>query len=341
MVLDHCPTFVCSRHVGHRLPPFPPRTPSSLFIDASLIFSGISGYLITEIAVQLLNDGWTVRGAVRNENKAKTWEKLYFQFKETLEWSYVPDIVIEGAFDDAVKSADHQGVDYVIYTAFPLGVRCNDPEADMLLPAIRGTLNVLKAAHKVEGIRRIVVTSSFGAMEDYGQPWNPDLVYDESCWCPITYERACQEKIDDALIYCCSKKEAEQAAWKYMETEKPPYELSVAIPTTVFGPTKQPVKTPADLPLSCQRVAEFFDAKSIPTAPVAPPCVDIGDMATCHVRAMLLPHAAGQRYLCGVNGFTQEMIASVLKKAFPDQAHRIPPFKEKAVDDVFKWDGSK
>ena len=40
-----------------------------------------------------------------------------------------------------------------------------DPKKDMLDPAIEGTLNVVRSAHKA-GVRRIIITSSFVAVCD-------------------------------------------------------------------------------------------------------------------------------------------------------------------------------
>jgi NADPH-dependent methylglyoxal reductase len=150
---------------------------------------------------------------VRSESKAKPWSKTYPHYSSQLEFTYVPDIAAPGAFDKAIevsgrvqgrlmKTYKAQGVDYVIHTASPLADKCGDPERDMLLPAINGTLSVLKSANRPGStVKRVVITSSFGAMEDYGQPWNPEHVYTEADWCPISYERAKAEREDQALIY--------------------------------------------------------------------------------------------------------------------------------------------
>ena len=45
------------------------------------------------------------------------------------------------------------------------------------------------------------------------------------------------------ISYCVAKAEAEKAIWKYVETEKPAYIVSVLLPALIFGPPIQPVTT--------------------------------------------------------------------------------------------------
>ena len=128
-----------------------------------------------------------------------------------LEIVAVGSLAAPGAFDKAIE-----GVEYVHHVAAPLPSVIKDPVKDMLDPAVKGSLNMLTAASQPGSIvKRITFTSSFGACEDYGQPWNPSYTYNEDSWCPIERSRAeAFENNDPALVYCCAKKEAEQAMWK-------------------------------------------------------------------------------------------------------------------------------
>lgn len=54
----------------------------------------------------------------------------------------------------------------VIHVASPFTGVVRDPKRDMLDPAIEGTLNVVRSAHKA-GIKRMIITSSFVAVFDF------------------------------------------------------------------------------------------------------------------------------------------------------------------------------
>ena len=56
----------------------------------------------------------------------------------------------------------------------------------MIEPAVNGTRNVINAAADVGGIRRVVMTSSIGAV--YMDPCrNPDEEADETCWSDLEF----------------------------------------------------------------------------------------------------------------------------------------------------------
>lgn len=62
-----------------------------------------------------------------------------------------------------------------------------DPQAELVDPAVKGTLNVLAAAKKF-GVRRVVLTSSISAMVP-SPGWPRGKVVDESCWTDLDYCR--------------------------------------------------------------------------------------------------------------------------------------------------------
>ena len=71
---------------------------------------------------------------------------------------------------------------------------------------------MLKAAAKEPSVKKIVITSSFAALNQLGtDPYaNPPMVYDESVWNPVTWEEAL--KGPPRMAYQASKKYAELAA---------------------------------------------------------------------------------------------------------------------------------
>ncbi|KAM0551179.1 hypothetical protein ACHAPJ_008521 [Fusarium lateritium] len=84
-------------------------------------------------------------------------------FRSQLSNQIMPDITVEGAYDEAV-----QGVNLTIYVASPIpGVFSgNDYERWMIEPAVQGTVGMLESAANVTGIRRIVITAPYLSVAD-------------------------------------------------------------------------------------------------------------------------------------------------------------------------------
>ncbi len=76
-----------------------------------------------------------------------------------LQFTFVPDILADGAYDEAVKD-----VKYIIHIASPIAKETEDYERDVIQPAVKGTTNILKSALKAPTVKRIVITSSILAV---------------------------------------------------------------------------------------------------------------------------------------------------------------------------------
>ncbi|KAG6629912.1 hypothetical protein CIPAW_14G117700 [Carya illinoinensis] len=155
--------------------------------------TGASGYIASWLVKFLLQRGYTVRASVRDPTLNK--ERLHL-FKENL--------LEEGSFDTAI-----QGCEGVFHTASPFYLDVKDPEAELLDPAVKGTLNVLNSCTKSASVRQVVLTSSIAAVANNGRPRTPDVVVDET-W--FSDPEICKEA---KLWYVLSKTLAEEAAWKF------------------------------------------------------------------------------------------------------------------------------
>ena len=87
---------------------------STIAKGSIVLVTGANGFIGAHVADQVLQAGYTVRGTVRSKEKAN-W--LYERFdanygKGKFEAVEVPDMVAEGAFDEAVK-----GVSGIIHLA--------------------------------------------------------------------------------------------------------------------------------------------------------------------------------------------------------------------------------
>lgn len=86
---------------------------------------------------------------------------------------------------DAVSRAV-EGCTGVFHVASPCTLEDpKDPEKELVLPAVQGTINVLEAAKKFN-VRRVVLTSSISAIVP-NPGWAKDKVFDESSWTDLDY----------------------------------------------------------------------------------------------------------------------------------------------------------
>jgi nucleoside-diphosphate-sugar epimerase len=125
---------------------------------------GGTGYIGIWILKTLLEQGFTVRAAVRKEEKAAYLKEKFQNHADQLEFTIIEDLLAPGAFDEALK-----GILGVIHTASPV-VLTQDAKMDpseLTKPAVDGTLALLNSAAKSPSVQRIVLTSSIVAI------WEP------------------------------------------------------------------------------------------------------------------------------------------------------------------------
>lgn len=100
---------------------------------------------------------YSVRGTVRTQDKADKIATVYTEYKERLDFIIVEDISTPGAFDQAVIS--EPPFDYILHTASPLTLKFTDVKSQVVDPAIRGTLEILKSAKNyAPTVKRVVST---------------------------------------------------------------------------------------------------------------------------------------------------------------------------------------
>ncbi|KZP17065.1 NAD(P)-binding protein [Athelia psychrophila] len=278
---------------------------------AKVLVSGANGFVAIWVVRTLLEKGYAVRGTVRSANKGNHLKEIFAEYGDNLEVLVVEDITKEGAFDAAVK-----GVDTIEHTASPFHMNAVDPE-ELIQPAVKGTVGMLKSAFKYgSSVKRIVVTSSCAAVyEDF-----PDArVFSELDWNEQAIKEV-QEKGKDALPgnkYRSSKTLAEKAAWAFVKDNKPKWDLVVLNPPYVFGPPIHAVSAPSDLNTS---VADWYQTVLTPNA--APEklktgnCwIDVRDLALAHVRAVEREEAGGERIVISQGSFPSVNAVNALPKS--------------------------
>lgn len=135
----------------------------------------------------LTEPSYTVVVTARSEEKGKRIiDAIPADLRDRVSYVVVSDIAQPGAFDKAVVS--DPPFDFVIHTASPYQLHFDDPIADCLDPAIKGTTGILESIHAfAPTVKRVVITSSSAAILD---PPNHRKVYDESVWSSVTLDQA-------------------------------------------------------------------------------------------------------------------------------------------------------
>ena len=108
------------------------------------------------VARKILNvHRYSVRGTVRTQDKANKIAAAYQEYKERLDFAIVEDISKPGAFDQAVVS--EPPFDYIVHTASPVLFKFTDVQAELIDPALRGTLGMLEAVKNyAPSVKRVV-----------------------------------------------------------------------------------------------------------------------------------------------------------------------------------------
>ena len=262
---------------------------------SKVLVTGGSGFVGSHCIAQLLAAGHEVRTTVRTLARATD----------------VRAVVKEGGVDDADRLAftaaeltgddgwaqAAAGCDFVLHVASPFPARPPRHEDELITPAREGTVRVLRAARDA-GVKRVVLTSSFAAI-GYGHP--PCATpFDETTW---------TDTAAGVSAYVKSKTLAERAAWDFMSAEGRALELAVVNPVVILGPVLGP-----DVASSVLLIRRLLDGE-IPLLPrVTFGIVDVRDVADLHLRAMVHPAAAGQRFLAVAGDFMSVAdVAAVLK----------------------------
>lgn len=273
-----------------------------------VLVTGISGYLGGHVALQLLEQGYLVRGSVRDLKKAdKVRAALAQNVADVSSLEFVALDLMNGAgWADAMA-----GVRYLQHVASPFVTAMPADKMDLIRPAVEGTTRALEAAFAAD-VERVVLTSSMAAVM-YG--------HDKSRTAPFTADDWTNLDGRGVNAYVESKARAERAAWDIAERHGRTNDLAVINPGGIFGPLLDD-----DPGTSVALVTRLLDG-SVPAAPdISFIVIDVRDVAALHIRAMIEPSAGGHRYPSGAGTYSILEIAKMLRRAVPDRAGKLPRF---------------
>lgn len=288
---------------------------------ARVLVTGASGFVAQHLILQLLAKGYSVRGTVRSLRRADEVRGVLAKHDprakdiELVE----ADLSSDAGWTEAVK-----GCEFVQHVASPFPALHPKDEMELIRPARDGALRVLKAA-KAAGVKRVVLTSSMAAIA-YGHGDKRADVSDEMMWS--------NPEGPDNTPYTKSKTLAERAAWDYVTGksdggEGKGLELATINPTGILGPALS-----ADVSTSLEIPIRLLNGKTPGLPRIGFSFVDVRDVAECHVKAMEIPEAAGQRFLATHDFMWFTEAADVLRREFPSYDAKIP--KRKVPDWALK-----
>ncbi|XP_071937546.1 phenylacetaldehyde reductase-like [Coffea arabica] len=264
--------------------------------------TGASGYVASWLVKLLLDRGYTVKASVRDLNDPDKIEHLISLdgAKERLHL-FAAHLVKDGSFDEMVD-----GCEGVFHTASPVKTVVSDPQAEVLDPAVKGTLNVLQSCARVSSVKRVVVTSSMASIA-YNRAVKDGVVVDESWFSEPSY---CVER---KLWYMLSKTLAETAAWKFSKEHG--IDMITIHPSWIVGPHLQP-----SINISVQLILNLLNGdESFPYATFN--WVDVRDVAYAHILAFENPSASGRYCLVESAAHTSQVV-KILQELYP--THQFP-----------------
>jgi dihydroflavonol-4-reductase len=272
-----------------------------------VLITGVSGFIAKHVALRFLQAGWSVRGTLRRLDRADEVRAAlapHLTDKALSQLTFVrADLTSDEGWAEAAT-----GVHVLVHTASPFPMAQPQDPAELITPAVEGTLRALRFAHAA-GVRRAVVTSSTVAVINEGKHG----IQDETDWCDLN--------APGTTAYAMSKTLAERAAWDFVK-QAPGLSLTCINPGLVLGP---PLDGHFGTSLALvQRILKGRD----PMLPlISFVCVDVRDVAEMHLRAVQQPETAGKRYLAAAGSLTMPDMAMVLKAAYPHRriATRVAP----------------
>lgn len=262
-----------------------------------VLVTGISGYIGTHCAVELLKNGYSVKGSLRDLSKTKVViEAIENEIgsKENLDFCEL-NLNEDKGWDDAMSDCK-----YVLHVASPFINKEPKDENTYIKPAVEGTKRALISAKKA-GVKRIVITSSMVAMLENA---DKSIDVDSKSWTNID--------ASNVSAYAKSKTLAEKFAWEFIKNQKgdSQMELVVIHPGPVFGPSLSSDFSRASLNLIKQMISGKMPL--VPKAAIN--MSDVRDVAKIHVLSLKNKKANGNRFIVATKKpYSFQEITQILK----------------------------
>ncbi|GAA4270890.1 aldehyde reductase [Aquimarina gracilis] len=268
-----------------------------------VLLTGVTGFLGSHTAIQLLNKGYEVTGTLRDMKRAdEIGEVIAKSTSNIANLNFAKaDLMDQKVWHDLTKEKD-----YVLHIASPFPRELPKHEDELIVPAMNGTLNILKASAKAN-VKRVVLTSSSGAIVYGREKSKRNGVYNENDWTDVSNKK-------DSTPYFRSKTIAEQAAWEFIRNNGNGLELTTICPGAILGPVLE-----KDFGTSANIVIKTMDGSSPALPNLGFDMVDVRSVADLHIKAMESTEAAGERFIGSAGFLTFKEVAAILREKYPDK----------------------
>ena len=296
-------------------------TASFIPSGSTVLLTGINGLLGSRLALDLLENNYTVRGVIRAQSKAAEVKAVITQkYHARLSFVVVEDFTKADAFDDSV----FEGVAAIIHAASPQDF--NMKPAQFIDTTVNSTTNLLHSAASRRSIRRFIYISSLAAVHGVGQGTRPEKPFTEDDWNPITRDEA--YSTDNLMVaYFASKTFAERAAWDFVGTrgqakakaqaQAPAFDLVTFVFAAIFGPALIKPRSLSELPSSLGYLYASMEGKGpLPSGSF----VDIRDLSHAIVRALQVESAGGERFIVASGDTTIEEVQALKQARYVNKA---------------------
>lgn len=286
--------------------------------NKEVLLTGVSGFLGSHTAIELLNRGYKVTGTLRDLKRADSLRSIISKHTDNIDnlSFFQAELLDKEVWKEASKNKD-----YVIHAASPFPRELPKDENDLIIPAKEGTLNVLNAA-KANNVKRVILVSSISTVVYGKTKAEMDQVFTEENWTDIA------NKID-TKPYIRSKTIAEKAAWNFMEREGAGMEMVSILPGAMLGPVLE-----EDFGTSANIVIKILDGKMPAMPKIAFEIVDVRSVAQLLVDVIEKEHAAGNRFMASSGHMTMKQLANVLKLNYPAKkikSYEMPNFLSRFI----------
>jgi dihydroflavonol-4-reductase len=262
-----------------------------------VLVTGISGFVGQHCALELLKQGYTVKGSVRNPSKEVEVREGIAKFidpENQLEFCEL-DLTKDEGWEAAMSDCA-----YVLHVASPFYFKQTRDDNEFIKPAVEGTIRVLKAAQNA-GIKRVVITSSTAAMSShmYSGAFSP------KDWTDLSDK--------NLSTYAISKTMAEKAAWDFFHTQEGDHQIELVVinPGGITGPSITHNLDGASMGM----VTQMINGKMSMIPDLSFPMVDVRDVAKLHVEALSKEGINGKRFIAARKQTTHFLeIGAILKE---------------------------
>ncbi|MFJ9540304.1 NAD-dependent epimerase/dehydratase family protein [Streptomyces sp. NPDC101225] len=287
--------------------------------SAPVLVTGATGYVAGWLVKGLLDAGVTVHAAVRDPHDTAKIQHLV-DFAElspgAIEF-FAADLLAEGSYTDAMG-----GCRIVFHTASPFTTQVEDPQRELVDPAVQGTRTVLQSADATPSVQRVVLTSSCAA------------IYTDAADCAAAPDGRLTEDVWNTTAsldhqpYSYSKLLAERAAWDIADAQSR-WRLVVVNPSLVIGPSVNARPTSESFSI-VRQLGDGTMRRGAPRAGLG--VVDVRDLARAHIAAAYQPDAHGRHILSGHDTDLLEL-SRVLLPRFGDRF----PLPRRALPKPLVW----